>query len=59
MYDIRKCAHGHAWYGRCVKVRACRCLHELLALRHAGTCTSCSHFDAPQRLRFFWKAYLL
>ena len=45
------CAHGHAWYGRCVKVRACRCLHELLALRHAGTCTSCSHFDAPQRLR--------
>ena len=66
MYDIKKCAHWYAWYGRCVKVRACRCLHELLALRHAGTCTSCSHFDAPQRLRvrqsgvcfFFWKASL-
>ena len=50
MYDIKKCAHGYAWYGRCVKERACRCLHELLALRHARTCTSCSHFDAPQRL---------
>ena len=37
MYDIKKCAHGHAWYGRCVRVRACRCLHELLAVRHAGS----------------------
>ena len=39
MYDIRKCAHGHAWYGRCVKVRACRCLHELLALRRSAAST--------------------
>ena len=39
MYDIKKCAHGHAWYGRCVKVRACRCLHELLALRRSAAST--------------------
>ena len=40
MYDIKKCAHGHAWCGS----GACRCLH-------AGACTSCSHFDmqAPAR----------
>ena len=40
MYDIKKCAHGHAWCGS----GACRCLH-------AGACTSCSHLDALQRRR--------
>ena len=41
MYDIRTCAHGHAWYGR---LPACRC-------PHAGACASCSHFNALQRRR--------